>query len=109
LLYDGENSHQIVHVGLCQAYVLRALKHSGRPVLPGGVQAEVATLADKHGVTYNRQTFRQRDDLFVGENEGLGPSPPNGAEFHQELIIACRVVTDRHVLGLVYVDEEYAT
>jgi len=47
--------------------------------------------------------------LFVGENEGLGPSPPNGSEFHQWLIIACRIETDRHVLGLVFVDEEYAT
>jgi len=46
--------------------------------------------------------------LFVGENEGLGPSPPNGAEFHQGLIIACRIEADRHVLGLVLVDEEHA-
>jgi len=46
--------------------------------------------------------------LFVGENEGLGPSPPNGAEFHQGLIITCRIETDRHILGLVFVDEEHA-
>jgi len=64
--------------------------------------------ADTHGVTYSRQTHRQSGHLFVGENEGLGPTPPNGAEFHQGLIIACRVVTDRHVLGLVFVDEERA-
>jgi len=47
--------------------------------------------------------------LFVGENEGLGPSLPNVSEFHQGLIIACRIEIDRHVLGLVFVDEEYAT
>jgi len=46
--------------------------------------------------------------LFVDENEGLGPSPPDGSEFHQGLIIAGRIETDRHVLGLVFVDEEYA-
>ena len=82
----------------------------------GGVQTKVATLAldddtvpaDTHGVTYIGQTVRQRSDLFVGENEGLGPSPPNGAEFHQGLIIACRLEADRHVLGLVLVDDEHA-
>jgi len=46
--------------------------------------------------------------LFVGENEGLGSAPPNGAEFHQGLIIACRIEADRHVLGLVLVNEEHA-
>jgi len=79
------------------------------------VQTKVATLAlddtvpaDTHGVAYSRQTIRQRSDFFVGENEALGPAPPNGSEFHQGLIIACRVVTDRHVLGLVFVDEKHA-
>jgi len=33
---------------------------------------------------------------------------PNGSEFHQGLIIAGSIETDRHVLGLVFVDEEYA-
>jgi len=46
--------------------------------------------------------------LFVGENEGFGPAPSNGAEFHQGLIIACKLVTDRHVLGLFFVDEKHA-
>jgi len=45
--------------------------------------------------------------LFVDEIEGLGSSPPNGSEFHQGLIIAYRIKTDRHVLGLFSVDEEY--
>jgi len=80
------------------------------------VQTKVATLAldddtvtaDTHGVTYSGQKVRQRSDLFVGENEGLGPSPPNGAEFTQRLIIACRIDAYRHVLGLVIVDEEHA-
>jgi len=87
------------------------------PCLLGGVEAKVATLAfdddsvpaDTHGVAYSRQTIHQRSDLFVGENEGLGSAPPNGAEFLQGLIIACRVITDRHVLGLVFVNEEHAT
>ena len=82
----------------------------------GGVQTNVATLAlddntvpaDTHGVTYSGQTVRQRSELFVGENEGLGPSHPNGAEFHQGLIIACRIEADRHVLCLVLVDEKHA-
>jgi len=47
--------------------------------------------------------------LFIGENEGLGPVPSNGAEFHQGLIVTCRVETYRHVLGLVLVDEEHAS
>jgi len=80
------------------------------------VQTKGATLAldddtvpaDTHGVTYNRQTIRQCSDLFVGENEALGPSPPNGAEFHQGLIIACRIEAERHVLVLFLVDEEHA-
>ena len=46
--------------------------------------------------------------MFVGKNEGLGPSPSNGSEFHQGLIIAGRIETDRYVLGLFFVDEEYA-
>jgi len=46
--------------------------------------------------------------LFVGENEAIGPAPPNGAEFNQGLIIACRVVTDRQVLGLVFIYEKHA-
>ena len=46
--------------------------------------------------------------MFVGENEGLGPSPPNGAEIHQGLVIACRIEADTHVLGHVLVDEKYA-
>jgi len=82
----------------------------------GGVQAKVVTLAlndesvpaDTHGVAYSRQTIRQSSHLFVGENEGLGSTPPNGAEFHQGLIMACRVVTDRHELGLVFVNEKHA-
>ena len=45
--------------------------------------------------------------MFVGENEALGPAHPNGAVFHQGLIIACRVVTDRHVLCLVVIDEKH--
>ena len=81
----------------------------------GGVQTKVITLAldddtvpaETHGVTYSGQTVRQRSDLFIGENEGLGPSPPNGAEFHQGLKMACRIEADRHVLGLV-VNEELA-
>jgi len=32
----------------------------------------------------------------------------NGTEFHQGLINACRIETDRHVLGLVVVNEEHA-
>ena len=47
-------------------------------------------------------------DLGHYKNEGLGPSPPNGAEFHQGLIMACRIEADRHVLGVVLVDEEHA-
>ena len=82
-------------------------------LIRGCVQAKVATLAlddesvltDTHGVAYSRQTIRQSSHLFVGENEGLGSTLPNGAEFHQGLISACRVVTDRHVLGLVFVNE----
>jgi len=54
------------------------------------------------------QPVRQSSHLFVGVNEALGLAPENGAEFHQGLIIACRVVTDRHVLGLVLIDEKYA-
>jgi len=57
---------------------------------------------------YRRQTIRQSGD-FVGENEGLGPTPSNGAEFHQGLIVKCSVETDRHVLGLVLLYEEYAS
>jgi len=44
-----------------------------------------------------------------GENEGLGPSPPKGSEFHQGLIITCRIETEGHVFSLVLVDEEHAT
>jgi len=47
--------------------------------------------------------------LFVGENEAIGPAPPNCAEFHQGLIIACRIVTDRHVIGLVFINEKHAS
>jgi len=47
--------------------------------------------------------------LFVGEIEGLGPAPLNRAEFHQGLIIACRIETDRHVPRFVLVDEEHAS
>jgi len=80
------------------------------------VYSKVATLAldddavpaDALGITYRWQTIRQHGDFFVGENEGLGPYPPNGAEFHQRLIAACRVEADRHVLRLVLVDEEDA-
>ena len=101
----------------CVRLVFRAHKQSGRFVPLGGVQAKVATLAldddtvpaDTHGVAYSSQTIRQRSALFVGENEGLGPDTSNGAEFHQGLIIVSRVVTDRLVLGLVFVDEEHAT
>jgi len=103
-----ENTHQIVYVGLCQAYVLGAHKQPGRSVTPGGVQAKVATLAldddtvpaDAHGVACSRQTVRQSSHLIVGENEGLGSAPPNDAEFHQGLIIACRLETDRQVVCL---------
>ena len=48
------------------------------------------------------------NELFVGENEGLGPSLPNGAEFLQGLIIACRIEVDTHVFGLALVDEGHA-
>ena len=83
---------------------------------PGGVQTKAAILAlhddtvpaDTHGVTYSGQTVRQSSDLFVGGNEELGPSVPNGAEFHQGLIIECRIEADRHELGLVLVDEKHA-
>jgi len=44
--------------------------------------------------------------LFVGEYEGLGAAPPNGSEFQQGLINACRLVTDRHVLFLVLIDKK---
>jgi len=111
------NTHQIVHVGLCQAYELGAQKLPGRSVPPWSVQAKVATFAldddtvpaDAHGVAYSRQTIRQSGHLFVGENEGLGSASPNGAEFHQWLIVACRVESDRHVLGLVFIDEKHAS
>jgi len=79
------------------------------------VQNKVANLAiddtvpaDTYGVAYRRQEVRQRSDLFVGENERFGPALPNGAEFHQVLTIACRVLTYRHVLCLVFIDEKHA-
>jgi len=46
--------------------------------------------------------------LFVGENEGLGPAPPNGSEFHKGLIVTCGVETHRQVLGFVLPDKEHA-
>jgi len=46
--------------------------------------------------------------LFVGENEGLGSSPPNGSKFQLGLIITRRIETDTHLLGVVLVDEEHA-
>ena len=33
---------------------------------------------------------------------------PNSVEFHERLIVACKLEADRHVLGLVLVDEEHA-
>jgi len=86
-------------------------------VPPGGEKTKADNLAlddntvpaDTHGVAYRRQTIRHSGHFFVGEIEGLEPAPSNGAEFHQWFIIACRLVTDRHVLGLVFVDEEHAT
>jgi len=56
---------------------------------------------DAHGIAYLVLTSRQRVELLVGENEGLGPVPPNGAEFNQGLVISGGVEFDRHVLGLV--------
>jgi len=82
----------------------------------GGVQTKVATIAleddtvpaDTHGVTYSGQRVRQRSDMFVGENEGFGPSLPKGRQIPPGFIIAWRTEVDRHVLGLVLVDEEHA-
>jgi len=45
--------------------------------------------------------------MLVLENDGFRPAPPYGAEFHQWLIVGCRVETDRHVFGPVGVDEKY--
>ena len=44
--------------------------------------------------------------MLVFENVGFRPAPPYGAEFHQWLIVACAVETDRHVFGPVCVDEK---
>jgi len=47
--------------------------------------------------------------MLVLENDGFRPAPPYGAEFHQPLIVACTVETDRHVLCPVGVDEKQAS
>jgi len=46
--------------------------------------------------------------MLVLENDGFKPASPYGVEFHQRLIVACRVETDRHVLGPVGVHEKQA-
>jgi len=55
------------------------------------------------------ETFRQRVDMLVFEYDGFRPPPTYGADFHQWLIVACRVETNRHVLGTVGVDEKYTS
>jgi len=59
-----------------------------------------------HGIAHHGQTFRQRVDILVGEEEGLIPAPPNGDELHQGLIVTGWVDSDTYVIGLVVVDEE---
>jgi len=46
--------------------------------------------------------------MLVCEEDGFRRAPPYGAEFHQRLIVASGVETDRHILGFCRVDEEQA-
>ena len=46
--------------------------------------------------------------MLVCKKDRFRPASPYGAEFHQRLIVASGVETDRHVLGPVRVDEKKA-
>jgi len=47
--------------------------------------------------------------MLVCEKDRFRPASPYGVEFSQRLIVACKVETDRHIIGPVRVDEEQAS
>jgi len=92
------------------------VKYSGNPTASRNVQPEGTALAPAtgrlpttHGVAQIGQTLGQRADGIVVEDYGLGTAvSPYDPKFHQGLIVASAVESDRHVFGPVLVEEEQA-
>jgi len=108
-----KHSREIPQVGGCQAKVLRIEIQSCYPVASGRIESKVAIFAAglfvvTHGLAYLWQTFLDRLDVLIVEDDELRTVLCYDSEFHDWLLFSSGVKFDGGIFDPVAICEEEA-